>query len=209
MMPTEDTTLIEYALGLLEPGAHEAVERELGTSAELRGELRAIAEALSGVALAERPVLPPARVRERVLTSVEPGMRFTGFVDRLTTFLDLGAERVRDLLAMVARVPQAPWQESRLPGVRFFDFQGGPRVATARCGFVHLVPGAVFPRHRHLGDEWAWVLQGRVDDTGGQLAAPGDLSYQPTGSEHSFRVLDGEPLILVVVSHEGFELVLG
>jgi len=206
-MPQADTNLIEYALGLLERGSHAEVEREISTSAETREELRAIAETLDSVALAEEPVRPRDRVRDLLLTSLEPRTRFEGFVERLTTFLDLGADRVRELLGTVATVAQAPWRESGLPGFRFFDFDGGPRVATALCGLVHMAPGLVFPRHRHLGDEWAWVLQGCVQDDSGQMAKPGDITYQPKGSAHSLRVLDGEPLVFVFVQYEGFEIV--
>jgi quercetin dioxygenase-like cupin family protein len=206
-MPKADTNLIEYVLGLLERNSYAEVEREISAAAETLEELRAIGEALSSVALAEEPVSPRNRVRDLLLTSLESHARFEGFVERLTAFLDLGADRVRELLDTVAKVEQDPWQQSPLPGARFFDFDGGPRVAAARCGLVHLEPGLIFPRHRHLGDEWAWMLQGHTQDDSGQIATSGDIVYKPKGSTHSFRVLDGEPLVFVIVLYGGFEIV--
>jgi anti-sigma factor ChrR (cupin superfamily) len=71
-----------------------------------------------------------------------------------------------------------------------------------------MAPGLVFPRHRHLGDEWAWVLQGRAQDDSGQMTKPGDIVYKPKGSTHSFCVLDGAPFVFMIVLYGGLEIVM-
>ena len=59
-------------------------------------------------------------------------------------------------------------------------------------------PGAVIPRHRHLGDEQIWVLEGSVaDDTG--VCTAGNYARRPPGCVHSVKSETGA-LVLAVTS---------
>jgi anti-sigma factor ChrR (cupin superfamily) len=59
-------------------------------------------------------------------------------------------------------------------------------------------PGAVIARHRHLGDEQIWVLEGSVaDDTG--VCTAGNYARRPPGCVHSVKSETGA-LVLAVTS---------
>lgn len=59
-------------------------------------------------------------------------------------------------------------------------------------------PGAVIPRHRHLGDEQIFVLEGSVaDDTG--VCAAGRYARRPPGCVHTVRSETGA-LVLAITS---------
>lgn len=59
-------------------------------------------------------------------------------------------------------------------------------------------PGAAIPRHRHLGDEQIWVLEGSVaDDTG--VCTAGNYARRPPGCVHSVKSETGA-LVLAVTS---------
>ena len=202
MITKGDAKLIAYALGDLNQDDCAEIERRLAVSPELQAELASIEKSLS---LAETSPPPSDRLRQLVLGSIEPKTRFEGFVDRLTALLDLTPDRVRELLATIDTLPQTPWIAGKLPGAYLLHFDGGARVAQADCGLVYLQPGVMYPAHRHLGDEWALILQGCVDENGSHLHRPGDIVFKPTGSIHSFRIVGNEPCVFAIVLHQGVE----
>jgi quercetin dioxygenase-like cupin family protein len=164
---------------------------------------------LAELALTEEPLRPSEELRARILDSLDPRTRLEGFAVRVAAFLDLGLERTREILALAADVTAAPWEDDRVAGVRLLHFAGGPRVATADCGLVHVAPGVVYPRHLHRGDEWAFVLSGRGEEDTGRVWEPGDVIRNPAGSSHSFRAISEEPFLFVVVVHEGIRFARG
>jgi len=153
------------------------------------------------------PLRPSDALRQRVLASVEPASRFEGFVARFARLFDLPEARAREVLAAAHTVPSQGWVDTPLAGVRLYHFAGGPRVATADCGLVHLEAGTSFPAHRHIGREWNLVLAGAIDDSGGESWLPGDLVIKEADSVHHYRAQEGEPLLIAVVLEGGIELV--
>jgi anti-sigma factor ChrR (cupin superfamily) len=86
------------------------------------------------------------------------------------------------------------WVERR-PGVAWKVLweEGGRKAVLMRYQ-----PGATIPRHRHLGDEQIWVLEGSVsDDTG--TCARGHYARRPPGCVHAVQSRDGA-LVLAVMS---------
>jgi anti-sigma factor ChrR (cupin superfamily) len=68
---------------------------------------------------------------------------------------------------------------------------------------VRYDPGATIPRHRHLGDEQIFVLEGSVsDDTG--TCRTGQYARRPPGCVHTVRSPDGA-LVLAIISGGGTE----
>ena len=58
--------------------------------------------------------------------------------------------------------------------------------------------GATIPRHRHLGDEQIWVLEGSVsDDTG--TCTSGNYARRPPGCVHVVQSRDGA-LVLAIMT---------
>ena len=155
-----------------------------------------------------RPMQPSEGLRARVLASIDPASRFEGFVARMTRLFDLSEPRAREILAVAATVPGPGWVGTPLPGLHLHHFTGGPRVASADCGLVHLAPGTAFPTHRHLGREWNLVLAGSADESSGVLWLPGDFLIYETDSVHSFRAHEHEPLLLAAVLEDRLEILL-
>lgn len=149
---------------------------------------------------------PSAELRRRVLASCDPATRLEGFVARFAELFDLGEARAREILAAANAPMAAGWDATPLPGLRLFHFAGGPRVADADCGLVHLAAGTTFPRHRHLGLEWNFVLAGSAEESDGSLWQPGDLLVRETDSVHGYRALEGEPLLFAIVQEGGLEI---
>ena len=149
---------------------------------------------------------PSAELRERVLASVEPATRLDGFLTRFAALFDLGETRAREVLAVAVASETQAWETTPMPGLRLFHFKGGPRVASADCGLLHLAAGTVFPHHRHLGLEWNFILAGSAEESDGSLWRPGDLVIRETDSVHGFRALEGEPLLFPVVLEAGLEI---
>jgi anti-sigma factor ChrR (cupin superfamily) len=89
---------------------------------------------------------------------------------------------------------QRPWTERR-PGV-FWKvlWEEGDRKAL----LVRYAPGAAIPRHRHLGDEQVFVLEGSVSDDTGTCTA-GNYVRRPPGCVHSVRSDEGA-LVLAILS---------
>ena len=59
-------------------------------------------------------------------------------------------------------------------------------------------PGATIPRHRHLGDEQIFVLDGSVsDDTG--ACTKGNYARRPPGCVHTVTSRDGA-LVLAIMT---------
>ena len=151
------------------------------------------------------PVQPSAALRERVLASVDPATRFEGFVLRVARLFDLAEDGARRVLASAGAADTEGWVASEIDGVRLYHFEGGPTVAAADCGLVHLAPGTAFPRHRHLGDEWNLVLSGSAEEDSGEVWLPGDLAIREAGSVHGFRALGDEPFVFAVILNGGIE----
>jgi anti-sigma factor ChrR (cupin superfamily) len=56
--------------------------------------------------------------------------------------------------------------------------------------------GVAAPRHRHDGDELLFVIEGEsMDDSG--TTTPGNMSYMPHGTEHTFETRTGATVLTV------------
>lgn len=87
-----------------------------------------------------------------------------------------------------------PWDQRR-PGVHWKVLwcEGDRQTALVRYD-----PGAVVPRHRHLGDEQIFVIEGEVEDDTG-IARAGQFAHRPPGCVHTVKCPRGA-LVLAVMS---------
>ena len=121
-------------------------------------------------------------MKSRLLASVGGGA-LDRFAQRLGALFDVTVERAREFLGLIER--PASW-EVQVPGISLVHFDGGPAYATADCGFIRLAPGAIFPYHKHLGDEVCVVLEGAVyDPTNDRMIEAGGDYVQATGTAHA------------------------
>jgi anti-sigma factor ChrR (cupin superfamily) len=78
-------------------------------------------------------------------------------------------------------VSAMPWQATRFPGVEWKVLYTDP--SGRQTALVRMAPGARLPRHRHVGLEQSFVLEGVLMDEDGACAA-GDYVWRRPGSEH-------------------------
>jgi putative transcriptional regulator len=131
-------------------------------------------------ALAAEPVAPRPELRQRVLD----------LLDAPTLPLDLESYA---------------WDEP-LPGVRFCTLEEDASRGVRKV-LVWAMPGARYPRHRHLGEEDILVLAGHLRDERGTYG-PGDICRSETGTDHSEEVIGQDDCICFVVyrgTHEMLE----
>jgi anti-sigma factor ChrR (cupin superfamily) len=79
-------------------------------------------------------------------------------------------------------VSQVPWEEAH-PGVQWKILWEDP-ARMARVILMRYEPGATIPRHRHVGDEQIFVLEGSVSDDTGTCTA-GNYARRPPGCVHA------------------------
>ncbi len=87
-----------------------------------------------------------------------------------------------------------PWVERR-PGVFWKVLWEAPDGAH-KAILMRYEPGAVIPRHRHLGDEQIYVLEGSVADETGVCTA-GNYARRPPGCVHTVTSETGALVIAV------------
>lgn len=87
-----------------------------------------------------------------------------------------------------------PWVERR-PGV-FWKVLWESPDGRSKTILVRYERGAVIPRHRHLGDEQIYVLEGSVaDDTG--VCTAGNYARRPPGCVHTVTSETGALVIAI------------
>jgi anti-sigma factor ChrR (cupin superfamily) len=90
-------------------------------------------------------------------------------------------------------VGKGTWQERR-PGIHWnVLWQEGDRKAV----LIRYDPGSVVPRHRHLGDEQIFVIEGSVSDDTGTCTA-GNYARRPPGCVHTVTSPGGALVIAVM-----------
>ena len=85
------------------------------------------------------------------------------------------------------------WDQRR-PGVHWKVLR---EAGDRKTVLVRYAPGAVIPRHRHLGDEQIFVIEGSVSDDTGTCKA-GDYARRPPGCVHTVRSAEGALLLAIM-----------
>jgi anti-sigma factor ChrR (cupin superfamily) len=88
-----------------------------------------------------------------------------------------------------------PWQE-RQPGVRTKALWEDPETKR-RAIMNRFDPAVQLPRHRHLGDELVFVIEGAIADEFGTLTA-GNVGYRPDGCVHSVASKNGATVFAII-----------
>lgn len=202
MIETLRALLPEYVLGGLDPDQIAEVDAGLAKSAALRAELTALQEDLAGLAVALTPVAPSPSVKTRLLASVK-AERFVPFVAELAKFCDLAVDKMRDVLRLVDDAKA--WGDEMLPGLHIIHFDHGPACFGVDTGLIRLGPDAAFPRHKHLGREVNYVIQGALIDEDGAVYGPGTYLERAEGDSHTIR--GGADGLTMIVIHAGMEMI--
>jgi anti-sigma factor ChrR (cupin superfamily) len=83
---------------------------------------------------------------------------------------------------------EIPWRDT-LPGVRQ-KLIWEDKPAKRRAILVLFEPGASLPRHRHIGEELLYMVEGSHADESGEIAT-GNMSLRPNGCTHSVNSRNG------------------
>ena len=116
----------------------------------------------------------------------------------LTGSVEPAGERGSAPPSQVFALHDLPWVDTR-PGVRqkrIWEDKAGER----RAILARFEPGAALPRHRHVGDELIFVLEGANADESGPVT-PGNMNYRPNGCVHSVTAKHGATVLAVVWGH--------
>ena len=99
-------------------------------------------------------------------------------------------------VSLFVDVETLPWIERR-PGVFWKTLWEDPD-SPHKAILMRYAPGAAIPRHRHLGDEQIFVLEGSVADETGTCTA-GNYARRPPGCVHAVASPAGA-LVLAITS---------
>jgi anti-sigma factor ChrR (cupin superfamily) len=191
----------DYALGILSECEKKEMATRVASTPELEAELALFEEALSRRAERLAAVQPSSAVRERLLATLSHADRFRPFLDRLAAMVDQPTDFVRRLLERME--DGTLWEPGPLPGLHVAHFEPGPRVRAADAGLVRVAAGVAVPRHRHIGDEVSFVLEGTLCEDGVRHF-PGQMLQSAKGTVHGFSAGADRDLVFVV-THSGFE----
>ena len=92
-------------------------------------------------------------------------------------------------------VSDLPWQDL-MPGLRTKSIWDHAET-NRRAMLTRLEPGAQLPRHRHVGDELIFVIEGGVADDFGSVTS-GNVGYRPDGCVHRVTSANGATVLAVL-----------
>lgn len=87
------------------------------------------------------------------------------------------------------------WQD-RQPGIRAKTLWEDPKT-NRRALLMRVEPAAQAPRHRHVGDELMFVIEGALSDDFGTVTA-GNVGYRPNGCVHTISSKNGATVLAIV-----------
>lgn len=204
-----EVTLFEAAMeGESSPSLDPEVAVHLTACGRCQRRLQAVREDMATIGSLAASAAPPPALRESLLASIGQGPTnprpFAGLAGRFSRLFELDTEATRKVLSDAAGDTAWTWTGP----VSFFHFTPGPSlVATAEGGIIRLLPGAVFPGHRHRGDEYGFILGGALrEDQSGREAFPGDIVFMPMDSVHTVTCISREPCTFAVLLNGGFPI---
>jgi len=97
--------------------------------------------------------------------------------------------------SQIITLTEIPWN-SAMKGVQAKTVWED-KASKRRAALVRFEPGAKLPAHRHVGDEFVFVIEGSNADETGELHV-GNVSYRPYGCEHSVWTKNGATALAIV-----------
>ena len=116
----------------------------------------------------------------------------------LTGTVEPATERGSGPPSQIFALGDLPWVEAR-PGVRQKRIWED-KVNERRAILARFEPGATLPKHRHVGDELIFIVEGANADESG-VVATGNMNYRPNGCVHTVTTKNGATVLAVVWGH--------
>jgi anti-sigma factor ChrR (cupin superfamily) len=98
-------------------------------------------------------------------------------------------------MSRIISISDLPWEE-RQPGVQLKLLWEDP-ATQHRAILNRIEPGAQFRRHRHLGDELVFVIEGAISDEFGTITA-GNMGYRPHGCVHTLSTKYAATVLFII-----------
>lgn len=95
----------------------------------------------------------------------------------------------------IIEVSELEWQ-SVTPTIKARLLWSDP-AAKRRAQITRFEPGATLPMHKHVGDEFLYVIEGAISDEAGVTAA-GSVGYRPDGCIHSVTSKLGATVFAII-----------
>lgn len=182
--PTE--RLAELALG----DADADIAAHVASCPGCANELATLREAAAAMPALLPGSAMPRELRTRMLGSVDHLERFAERAPALGDLFGLSSNDAR--LCLHALSDHEGWLAAPAPGIEWRFVRIGKSRRPGSGMLARLVPGATFPRHKHLGDEHVLVLEGELVEAHGVTTAGGTI-IRLTGSEHTIGARAGGP----------------
>jgi len=97
--------------------------------------------------------------------------------------------------SQIIRVSECKW-EPMSATIKFKTLWSDPE-SKRRAQLTRFEPGAVLPMHRHIGDEFLYVIEGAISDESG-ITAAGSVGYRPNGCVHSVASATGATVFAII-----------
>jgi len=97
--------------------------------------------------------------------------------------------------SQIIDVSELEWQ-AMTPAIKAKMLWSDP-AAKRRAQLTRFEPGAVLPLHKHIGDEFLYVIEGAISDESGTTAA-GSVGYRPDGCVHSVTSKHGATVFAII-----------
>lgn len=176
--------LAAYALDALDPDENAIVKSHLAEGCSSCQQQLAEFESVSGlIGLTAEPVAPPRQTRAALLAAI-------------ASEDEKHHEAIHYLPA-----GQGNW-ETIFPGITMRQLSVNANTGYT-VALIRMAAGSILPRHRHLGPEEVFVLEG--DGINGDLSfSAGDFSSAPAGSIHEATTTANGCLMLAVLPQVEF-----
>jgi len=113
----------------------------------------------------------------------------------LTGGVEPVSERASAPPSQVFALNELPWIDAR-PGIRQ-KLIWEDKLNERRAILARYEPGATLPRHRHVGDELIFLIEGANADESG-VVGTGNMNYRPDGCVHTVTTRNGMTVLAVV-----------
>lgn len=180
------------AFGMLEPEEEALLKKERAENPGFHEESLAIDELAAQIGLMAPPVKPSPRLKDRLMASIaKPKKARPQELEEIVPGIH------------VAREENGTWRKTPFAGITFRQLYVDPltRMATT---LLRLEPGSVYPTHRHVEAEQAYVIEGSCYQ-GSVRLKKGDFQLAVGSSIHDPIQTDEGCVLLICSSlHDEF-----
>jgi anti-sigma factor ChrR (cupin superfamily) len=113
----------------------------------------------------------------------------------ITGGIEPATERGSAPASQIFTLSEIPWVNA-LPGVSQKPIWED-KAAKRRVLLARFEAGASLPKHRHVGDELIFILEGSNADESGEVAT-GNMNYRPNGCVHTVTTKNGATALAFV-----------